>query len=132
VGIARALRRRCEIGLAGEWFEFVAREWANELHELACAQGNDDQITRAAVFGAILTEQEGDLVQAVQILERSVERMPNGVWRNHYELGRALCQLGEYARAETVSCEGAALERLSHSSQYTAEGLCAQQPSCQH
>ncbi len=37
----------------------------------------------------------GDLVQAVDILERSVERLLNSVWRDHYELGCALCQLGE-------------------------------------
>ena len=28
--------------------------------------------------------------------------MPMGVWRNQFELGRALCQLGEYTRAESV------------------------------
>lgn len=102
VGLARAPRRRCEIGLAGESFAFVEREWANELVELARAQKNNDLITRAMVFVALQTEQEGDLGRAVEILQRSVEQMPMGVWRNQFELGRALCQLGEYTRAESV------------------------------
>ena len=102
VGLARALRRRCEMSLLGESFESMSREWGDELLELARAQGNSDMEMRAEAFIAILTEQEGDPDQAVKLLEQSVERMPKGVWRNHYELGRMLVRLGNHARAESV------------------------------
>jgi tetratricopeptide (TPR) repeat protein len=73
------------------------------LLTLARAHGNSIQIARSLYWLSILTEQDGNLDQALQLLEQATEQIPNHKhesWPVLNGLALLLYRMGDYERSE--------------------------------